>query len=121
MKNLILLGSALVMTVSCQTNPAAMRTPAPPPPPVAPVLLAAAISASADRGVLMRNGTMMIMQNGDLIPMNKEITLDNGDKVTASGEILRKDGSKMKITEGMSIDKSGNITDSNGKKIENNK
>ena len=104
MKNSIFLVFAFFLMMSCKTN---RVEPAPPPPPTpivaSPMIIAADISASADRGVLMRNGTMMTVQDGEIAPMSKEMILGNGDKVMMNGEVIHKDGSKTKMEEGMKV------------------
>ena len=122
MKNSIFLVFAFFLMMSCKTN---RVEPAPPPPPTpivaSPMIIAADISASADRGVLMRNGTMMTVQDGEIAPMSKEMILGNGDKVMMNGEVIHKDGSKTKMEEGMMIDKNGTMTDKSGKKVDTNR
>ena len=126
MKNLIFMMLATFAILSCKTK---LSEPTPPPPPPPPTPVSAQIMASnmetidsvvmsADRGVLMRNGTLMIMQDGQLVPLRQEMMLENGDKILLNGDVIRKDGSKTKIQEGMMMDKNGTLMDKNGEKID---
>jgi len=60
----------------------------------------------------------MVMQDGKMMVMDKEMTCANGCKVKPSGEVVMKDGSKMKMTNGEMIDKDGNMMDKDGKMMD---
>ena len=121
MKNLFYLAAGVLLLASCEAQK--MKTPPPPPPP-APVpsamiaeSMVTSVGPSSDRGVLMRNGTLLIMQDGQLVPVKTEIKLDNGDKILMNGDVIRANGSKTKLQEGMMIDKDGVMMDKDGNKV----
>ncbi len=60
-------------------------------------------------GVTLRNGKMMIRNNGKWSTLNKEIIMHNGVKVKSNGTIITPDGSKFVVNEGQFIDMSGNL------------
>jgi hypothetical protein len=41
-------------------------------------------------GVLMKDGKMIMVKDGDMMPMNSEMIMSNGTKVTEDGTIIRK-------------------------------
>jgi hypothetical protein len=41
-------------------------------------------------GVLMKDGKMVMVKDGDMMPMKSEMTMSNGTKVTEDGTIIRK-------------------------------
>src|SRR3954462_12951388 len=53
----------------------------------------------------MSNGKMVLMSNGKTI--SQEVNLDNGDKITADGALIKKDGSKTMLKSGECVDKAG--------------
>lgn len=119
MKNLFYLAAGVVLVASCEAQK--MKTPPPPPPPSPSTIVAEpmvmSVGPTADRGVLMRNGTLLIMQDGQLVPVKKEIKLDNGDKILLNGDVIRANGSKTKLQEGMMIDNEGIMMDKDGNKV----
>ena len=125
MKNSIYLGCAVFLMMECQTkNLEATPPPPPPPAPAPPMEMSGAarisddLTVSAERGVFMKGGAMIMMQDCSIVPMNKNMILENGDTVMTTGEIIHKDGSKTKMQEGMMIDKSGTIVDKDGMKVD---
>ncbi len=65
---------------------------------------------------MMKNGKMMmVMKDGNEMPMTKDMTMKNGTKFMMSGEYIMKDGKKMKMKEGDKINMNGNI--SHGEKM----
>lgn len=121
MKKLIFAVFAFFSIIACKTQPSQSTPPPPPPKEVNEITTDANVAAGTERGVLMKNGVMMTMQNGESVPMTSDMTLENGDKVLMNGEIIHKDGSKTKMQEGMIINNSGTMMDQNGKMIEPNR
>lgn len=122
MKNLFYAAAGILLLASCEAQNA--ETPPPPPAPapissqiIAEPLIVTSVGSNADRGVLMRNGSLLIMQDGQWVPLKMQLTLDNGDQIQMNGEVIRKDGSKIKLQEGMMIDKEGVILDKDGNKV----
>lgn len=124
MKNSVFLVFAFFVVMSCKPMPVD-ATPPPPPPQPSPAVVTPVVvdnfAASADRGVLMKNGTMMTIQNGESVPMSNDMTLENGDKVMMNGDVIHKDGSKTKMQEGTMINQNGTMTDKSVKKVDTSK
>jgi hypothetical protein len=59
--------------------------------------------------VMMQNGKMMVMKQGKLMPMEKDITLKNGTKFMTDGTCITKDGNKTMIKEGEMMDMNGKM------------
>ncbi len=126
MKNLFYAVAGMLLLASCEAQIAETPPPPPPPPPppapvisqtIAEPLMVTSIGSGSDRGVLMRNGSLLISQDGQLVPLKMQLTLENGDQVLLNGDLIRKDGSKTKLQEGMMIDKDGVITDKDGNRV----
>lgn len=56
--------------------------------------------------IMMQGGKVMMIKEGKMTPLDKELTLGNGTKVTADGTVTMKDGKKTMMKEGemMSLD-----------------
>ncbi len=101
MKKLFLTFTALVIACSlhAQDNsksaaPAKVTPPTPPTPP-------AEVKQSTTNDYLVRKGgKIYFFENNKLAPLDKEVTLQNGTKVTPSGECTAKDGAKSTMREG---------------------
>jgi hypothetical protein len=50
--------------------------------------------------VHMKDGKMMMMKEGKEMPMDKDMTMTDGSKVTTDGSHVMKDGTKMKLKDG---------------------
>lgn len=61
-------------------------------------------------GVMMMDGTVMMMKDGKAMPMDKDMTMSDGSKVMMDGTVMKKDGSKMMMKNGESMDMSGMMT-----------
>jgi len=61
-------------------------------------------------GVMMQNGKMMQVKNGQLSSLDNDVTLSNGTKIMSDGTCIKKDGTKMTMKEGQHMDMSGNLT-----------
>lgn len=62
-------------------------------------------------GVMMTDGTMKLVKNEVVTPMDVEITMNNGTTVSVSGAIVYKDKTKSMMKEGQHMDMNGVITD----------
>lgn len=54
-------------------------------------------------GYILKNGKMMVEENGKFNPMTEDTTLKDGTVVTTSGKVTKKDGSTFTLTEGQSM------------------
>ena len=61
-------------------------------------------------GYLMKDGRMMMVKDGNLMLIQKDITLSNGTVIMADGNYRQKGKSKTKLQDGDHIDMNGNIT-----------
>jgi hypothetical protein len=58
---------------------------------------------------MMKNGKMMQMTDGKMMPMEKDMTMKNGTKCMTNGECIMKDGKKMMMKEGDCMDMDGTM------------
>lgn len=66
------------------------------------------VDKSHPDGVMMQNGKMMRVQNGQMTVLQDHgVTMSNGTKITSDGTCTKKDGSKMMMKEGQHMDMSG--------------
>jgi hypothetical protein len=61
---------------------------------------------------------MMVMKDGKWAVMDQAMTCTDSCKVKPNGEVVMKDGEKMMLTEGMTIDKDGHMMDASGKMMD---
>ena len=59
--------------------------------------------------VTMQDGKMMVMKEGNMMPMEKEMEMANGTKVMTDGNVMKKDGSKVMMKEGDRVYMNGAI------------
>jgi hypothetical protein len=62
-------------------------------------------------GVMMTEGTMKLVKNEVVTPMEAEITMSNGTTVSVDGTIITKDKTQTKMKEGQHMDMNGVITE----------
>ena len=72
---------------------------------------------SFSNGVMMKNGKLMMVKNGKMTLMEHEMAMGDGTKVSPSGTILKKDGTKMMMKENQHMDMAGNLRNSIVKKV----
>jgi hypothetical protein len=60
-------------------------------------------------GVMMQNGKMMTVKNGQMTILDRDITMSNGTKVMSDGTYIKKEGTKSVLKEGQHMDMSGNL------------
>ena len=60
--------------------------------------------------VVMKDGKMMMMHGGKMMPMTKEMTMSDGTKCLTDGTCLKKDGTKMTMTNGQCMMMDGSMT-----------
>jgi uncharacterized Zn ribbon protein len=65
--------------------------------------------------VTMKDDKMMVMKDGNWVPMTKTMRYSGGCKVMKDGTVMKKDGSKMMMTNGMTMSADGHMMDADGK------
>ena len=60
--------------------------------------------------VAMQGGTMMVVRNGEMKPMDMVMTLSNGMKVAMDGTVTMPDGSARRLMDGEAITMDGEMT-----------
>ncbi len=70
---------------------------------------------------MMMDGKMMTMKNGKMMPMEKDMKMNNGTTCMTTGECKMKDGKMMKMKDGDCMDMSGKMCSDNMKTMMKNK
>ncbi len=65
---------------------------------------------------MMKNGQMMVMKDGEIMPMDKNMVMKNGTVCTVTGECILEDGTKMQMEEGDWMKMNGKICSDNMRK-----
>ena len=60
--------------------------------------------------VVMKSGTMMLVRNGEMKPMDMVMTLSNGTKVAMDGTITMPDGTSRMLMDGEAMTLDGEMT-----------
>lgn len=60
--------------------------------------------------VVMKGGTMMVLRNGEMKPMDMVMTLSNGTKVAMDGTITMRDGTSRILMDGEAMTMDGEMT-----------
>ena len=60
-------------------------------------------------GVIMKDGKLFVMKNGQTTQLSKDMTLDNGTIIMASGTVKAKDGTTTILKEGDYVKWDGTI------------
>ena len=53
--------------------------------------------------ILMQDGKVMVMRNGEITPMEKEMTMPDGTKIMIDGTMMMPDGTTRMMAEGETI------------------
>jgi hypothetical protein len=64
---------------------------------------------SKEKHLMMKDGKVIMMKNGKMRTIKAYTNLNMGTRVMADGSIIKKDGSKMMLQEGESINMAGEI------------
>jgi hypothetical protein len=64
--------------------------------------------------IMMIDGKVMMMKGGKSLPLDKELSLSNGAKVTPDGSVTMKDGKKMMMKEGEIMNMDGEMVKHEG-------
>ncbi len=67
---------------------------------------------------MMKDGKMMVMKNGVIMPMEKDMKMKNGTTCMTNGECKMKDGKKMMMKDGDCMDMSGRMCTDKMKKMD---
>lgn len=66
-------------------------------------------SATMNHCCMMKGGKMMVMKDGQTMPMEKDMVMKNGTTCMTNGECKMKDGKTMMMKEGDCMDISGKM------------
>jgi len=58
---------------------------------------------------MMHDGKMMVIKDGKTMPMEKNMTMENGTTCMTNGQCTLKDGTKMQMKEGQCMDMNGKL------------
>jgi hypothetical protein len=73
-------------------------------------LLAPTVKAADADGVMMHDGKMMMMKDGQATtPMENSMTMSNGATVTSDGTVKMKDGTETHMTDGQMMMMDGHM------------
>ena len=65
--------------------------------------------------MMMKDGKVMMVMGGKTTPVDKDVVLANGTKVTPAGAVTMKDGMKSMMKEGEMMGMDGEMMTSDGK------
>lgn len=68
------------------------------------------VFTSIPDGVMMQDGKIMKLENGEMSILAQEITMSDGTTIYTDGNYTKSDGTKMMLKEGQHIDMDGNLT-----------
>ena len=60
--------------------------------------------------VMMKDGKMMMMKNGEIKPMDMVVTMPNGTRVMMDGSIVSADGTTRMMMDGEAMTMDGEMT-----------
>lgn len=89
---------------SADSSIANWQQPAPVQKPVDTAALKKPLAEPVTDRVMMKEGMMVIIKDGNMAPMDKEITLPSGTVVQTDGTLKKKDGSEIKLKNGQYIE-----------------
>ncbi|MFD1470272.1 DUF6799 domain-containing protein [Hymenobacter caeli] len=104
MKNVLKLLPALLLSGAC---PLAQAQTAPAPKPMSGQMHHGQM---AKAGCTMKDGKMMTMMGGKMMPMTKDMTMSDGSVCKPDGTCTRKDGTTMTMKDGQCMMMNGKIT-----------
>ncbi len=67
------------------------------------------MQSTTSDGLMMKDGKMWMTKNGKTMPMDAEVTLDNGIRVMTDGTYMDKNGTTMRLKNGESISMAGKM------------
>jgi hypothetical protein len=104
MKTLLKWLPALLLSGTC-TLAQAQVTPAAPPTAAKPM------QGMMEDCCMMKDGKMMMMQGGKMVPMTEDVTMANGTVCKTDGTCTMKDGTTMTMKEGQCMMMDGKLKD----------
>lgn len=66
-------------------------------------------------GIVMRNGKVMVIENGKSTPLTQDKTLSNGEVISSNGNVKMSDGTTSMLKDGDWVSMDGTITHHDGK------
>jgi hypothetical protein len=61
--------------------------------------------------IMMKDGRVMIVRNGEMVPMEEEMTMSDGKRVSMDGKVVMPDGTSRFLMEGEAMDMDGRLVD----------
>ena len=104
MKNSIKMLPVLLFSGVCSLAQAQITSPS------KPMAGRAHHSKMAHDCCMMKDGKMMMMQGGKMMPMTRNMTMRDGTVCTTEGQCIKKDGTKMTMTNGQCMMMDGKMT-----------
>lgn len=77
------------------------------------------VDKSIPDGVMMKEGKILMVKNGEVTTLDHDMTMTNGTKVVTDGNYTSNNGTTMKLREGQHIDMDGKLTFLKSKKDRN--
>jgi len=100
----------LLVLLSVGSLAAQAQTPAPSRRAVAPKPRMVSNGATLKDGVIMKEGKVLVTQQGRTDSMTQDMTLTNGTKITPAGAVTMTDGKTATLQEGDMLSLSGRLT-----------
>ena len=104
----ILRSVILLLTLGCIAAQAQTKVPARKPAALKPRV--ASNGATMKDGVMMKDGKVLLTQQGLTNPLTQDLTLTNGTKVSPTGSVTLASGTTTTLKEGDMMSLSGRIT-----------
>ncbi|TDN36919.1 hypothetical protein E4631_20220 [Hymenobacter sp. UV11] len=95
----VLLVTGLTTVATAQTTPKAKSAKA-----------GMAMGKMAMDGCTMKDGKMMVMKGGKMMPMTENMTMSDGSMCMTDGTCMKKDGSKMTMKDGQCMMMDGKMS-----------
>jgi Ni/Co efflux regulator RcnB len=73
-------------------------------------MLSNPVDKSVPDGVMMQNGKIMKVKNGEMTTLDHDMTMGNGTKIMTDGNYTNNDGLTLMLKERQHIDMEGNMT-----------
>lgn len=70
--------------------------------------------------IIMKDGKMWMMENGMVRPLDSDIMLQNGDKVTTGGKVIKTDGAESMMKNGDAVSMEGTMMTNGGSEVNTN-